>query len=74
MLNPIEKFKCSIIHLNRDWNHWSGLSMPQNHCIWFSDKIDTMSQFLPVRGVGAKFLWGEFGHHRRQRLSKQIQS
>ena len=23
MLNPIEKFKSSILHLNRDWNHWS---------------------------------------------------
>ncbi len=21
MLNPIEKFKSSILHLNRDWNH-----------------------------------------------------
>ncbi len=23
MLNPIEQFKGSILHLNRDWNHWS---------------------------------------------------
>ena len=22
MLNSIEKFKSSILHLNRDWNHW----------------------------------------------------
>ncbi len=22
MLNPIEKFKVAILHLNRDWNHW----------------------------------------------------
>ncbi len=21
MLNPIEKFKVAILHLNRDWNH-----------------------------------------------------
>ncbi len=21
MLNPIEKFKVTILHLNRDWNH-----------------------------------------------------
>ncbi len=24
MLNPIEKFKVAILHLNRDWNHWNG--------------------------------------------------
>ena len=23
MLNPIEKFKSSILHLNMDWNHWN---------------------------------------------------
>ena len=22
MLNPVEKFKVAILHLNRDWNHW----------------------------------------------------
>ena len=34
MLNPIEKFKVAIFHLNRDWNHWyflaSGLSCNRN--------------------------------------------
>ncbi len=25
MLNPIEKFKVAILHLNRDWNHCDGL-------------------------------------------------
>ena len=26
-LNPIEKFKVAILHLNRDWNHWHGPMM-----------------------------------------------
>ena len=26
-LNPIEKFKSSILHLNRDWNHWSPIQL-----------------------------------------------
>ncbi len=25
MLNPIEKFKVGILHLNRDWSHWFSL-------------------------------------------------
>ncbi len=25
MLNPIEKFKFTILHLNRDWNHCNHL-------------------------------------------------
>ncbi len=40
----------------------------------WGNQLDTMTQFLPVRGVGAKFVWGEFGHHRVQRLLKQIRS
>ena len=40
----------------------------------WGNQLDTMVQFLPVRGAGAKFFWGELGHHRRQRLMTQTRS
>ncbi len=27
MLNPIEKFKVTILHLNRAWNHWNKVNI-----------------------------------------------
>ncbi len=29
MLNPIEKFKVTILHLNRVWNHWCVLTLAE---------------------------------------------
>ncbi len=30
MLNPIEKFKVAILHLNRAWNHWTNQKCPRS--------------------------------------------
>ena len=35
MLNSIEKFKVAILHLNRDWNHWTGFFIQ----FWSKGKI-----------------------------------
>ncbi len=42
MLNPIEKFKSLILHLNRDWNHWFLNSLLFIHWLspYFIDFID----------------------------------
>ncbi len=39
MLNPIEKFKSSILHLNRDWNHWFIIYTVLFPCIDIYQKI-----------------------------------
>ena len=31
-LNPIEKFKVTILHLNRAWNHWVGICGLSSRC------------------------------------------
>ncbi len=36
MLNPIEKFKVAILHINRDWNHCYillGTELGDNYCL-----------------------------------------
>ncbi len=53
MLNPIEKFMVTILHLNRDWYHWHGL--------WPGDVTGTMIKFffpgMLVTDLITKFWW-----------------
>ncbi len=42
MLNPIEKFKVAILHVNRAWNHWYGTRGHNS-----SDPRNVPNYFLP---------------------------
>ncbi len=47
MLNPIEKFKVAILHLNRDWNHWCYITSFRLHYFcWYN-----------VRSIRNEELW-----------------
>ena len=72
MLNPIEKFKVAILHLNRAWNHWSQKCCMEEH-IWIDHRatvplIYTLTRVyilgskLFFTGRGAVCLWRTVGN------------
>ncbi len=60
----IQKRKFSTVHAVSPWGQSEACE----------NQMDTMSQLLPVRGVGTKIFFFEFGHQRRPSLSEQIRS
>ena len=57
MLNPIEKFKVAILHLNRDWNHLVGIDQRTSEC-----ELSTKGPFINyelLRGL-ANWSWRAF--------------
>ena len=78
MLNPIEKFKVAILHLNRDCNHsgdsYLHLELPSLELCLKSTLVKVMQRLilfaLTTPYVWLRFFWGKYHTLRSNRLTQ----